>query len=51
MQKQSIRGNYFEIDEAGFVTGPAGHLGHVGDCELLAELLQSLLEITDQITL
>ena len=51
MQKTTLRGVRFQIDEKGFVQSNLGDLGHIEDCEALAKLLQALFEITDQISL
>lgn len=51
MKNLTIRGNQFQIDNNGFVQSTEGSLGHLEDCEALAETLQSLFEIADQITI
>lgn len=51
MQKLTIRGIKFEVDDQGFTHGPSGPLGHIEECEMAAEFFQALFDVVDHIDL
>ena len=51
MKSPTIRGIKFYIDDDNIASSSEGSLGHIADCEKLAELFQSLFEIADTISL